>query len=69
MNSQFNSSEPNGVCFSLVDFFIGSMEEKNLVFDILNEWNNQSSLPDLCIFWEKKRPENETENLLILLFN
>ncbi len=69
MNSQFNSSEPNSVCFSLVDLFIGSSEEKNLVFDILNEWNNQSSLSDLCISWEKKRPENETKNLLILLFN
>jgi hypothetical protein len=69
MDKQFNSNETNSVCFSLVDFFIGSTDEKKIVFDILNEWNNRSSLFDLCKLWEKIRPKNEIENLLILLYN
>ena len=69
MNNQKQVNITNNVCFSLVDTFSGSTDEKNLVFNILNEWNNQSSLLNLCKLWEKKRPENETENLLFLLYN
>ena len=69
MNNQEQVNKKNNVCFSLVDNFSGSADEKKLVFNILNEWNNQATLLNLCKLWEKKRPESETDNLLFLLYN
>lgn len=69
MNNQDQSNKKNNVCFSLVDTFSGSTDEKKLIFNILNEWNNQSSLSSLCKLWEKRRPDSETENVIFLLYN
>ena len=55
--------------FSLVDQFVGTADDKKIVFDILNEWNNRTSISELCQSWEKIRPRNEPGNLIILLYN
>lgn len=69
MNNQEQSKETNDINAELVNRFVASVEEKKIALDILNEWSKSASIHNLCIEWEKNRPANESENLLILLYN
>lgn len=54
---------------NIVDQFNGTVSEKNLLFSILCEWNENQSVSVLSRSWRKERPKSISEFFFVLLWN
>lgn len=54
---------------NLSELFQGSRSEKSTLKDMMNEWNNRTSLSALSNSWRKVRPIASDVNLSLILFN
>jgi hypothetical protein len=55
--------------YNIINQFNGTMNEKNLLFSMMCEWNVNLSVSSLCKYWRKERPKNILESFTILLWN
>ena len=68
INKIFHFSSP-AIAPHFMDSFIGTLKEKNIILQMINEWNSHASTADLCIHWKKERPNIVKYNISLLLFN
>ena len=69
MNSKIFHFSPKCKPLSVIDPFIGTSYEKELLRDIVVEWNAHTSISGMCRSSKKKRPTNSSHNLLFLVYN
>jgi hypothetical protein len=55
--------------FDCVNNFQGSEKEREIVREMIKEWNERVCVSELCSKWVKERPVNKLENLLFVLYN
>src|SRR5690242_3031768 len=67
-NKTFHYSSPT-ISPQLIDSYTGSNKDKELIFEIVNEWNSRISISYLCNLWKKERPLYAKHNLSLLLYN
>jgi len=68
INNFFHYSSPT-INTNIIDSFNGTPKEKNILLEMVNEWNSRVSVSQLCNFWKKVRPISVKQNLLLLLYN
>lgn len=70
MNNDFFYFSQPSVSFSVCDSYPGTPYEKDLLLDMIKEWNTRTCISDLSNKWKKERPTTtQNLNLEIILFN
>ena len=65
-NTTFHFSKPT-ITYQTANSYNGNDKEKNLITEIINEWNSRISISLLCKQWKRDKPLSPKQNLLFLL--